>query len=252
MPDALAVDAVRQKLDEFFRLVDIPDDEFDKLDYKIRMQPPAAYFAILAEQYTPRANTARTIFALRKCFRQTWISRKAINVPRELLRGYVICMHCYRASAQLGILSTVASALDAHLKSSGHVKNAGVVAAGAAGPFAKPSAVPAESVLDTMTGAQLFSFFASGTTASEQAKSTEDRVLRQADLGECGVEASHSGVRKDDNLRALIAGHCTSLGLPPYTAADIFSKEFLSVSDQVGWVQRVSPPRCNLPFSVTS
>jgi hypothetical protein len=220
VPELSAIEAVQRKLDEFFAEVDLKDAEFNAKVYTYRMQKVSDYFGIPEGHYTSRTNAARSLLSLRNSFKPTWIARKHINVARDLLRGYVSCIHCHQIGVSIGLLTTSPSVIGLHPSSITHRDNAPAAEA-ASEPFSPASALDPSN----LTPSQLYDFLVDRKPPS----SRPAPPLRQLDLGEVGVHASALDGR-DEQIRALIAGLCTSQGLPPYTAAKIFSNDVLAVS----------------------
>ena len=65
IPPSTAIEAVREKLDSFFKIVDLSDTDFLLLPKKTRDQPIADFFGIPPQHYTPRKNVAKTLLSLR-------------------------------------------------------------------------------------------------------------------------------------------------------------------------------------------
>ena len=128
-PPTSAVEAVRKKLSHFFLLVDMPDADFDKMEYKARYQSVADYFEISPDHYTgstttgiKRENVAKTLVSLRSAFKPSWVSRERLNLARDLLRGYVGCMFCLKEGARAGLMSTVSKPVSSHSLSDTHLR----------------------------------------------------------------------------------------------------------------------------------
>ena len=137
-------------------------------------------------------------------------------------------MCCHKEGVTQGLLSTVAKPIEDHPKSDVHSRKTRAAVEG-------QLALSGPVVLEDMTAAQLMTFLATGSPESAPAASGAISALGprliQADLGDVGVIAG--GTTRDESIRALVAGYCTSLGLPPYTAVEIFSQNVLNVSREL-------------------
>ena len=156
-PPDTAVNAVRDQLRSFYAMVDLPDKEFNEKPYKYRFQSIPDFFGIPVEHYTPRANTARSLMALRKAFKPQWVARAAISVPLNILQGYVACMCCHKEGVTQGLLSTVAKPIEDHPKSDVHLR---MTRASGGGQLALTGPV----LLEDMNAVQLMAFLATGSS----------------------------------------------------------------------------------------
>ena len=233
-PPTSAVEAVRKKLSHFFLLVDMPDADFDKMEYKARYQSVADYFEISPDHYTgstttgiKRENVAKTLVSLRSAFKPSWVSRERLNLARDLLRGYVGCMFCLKEGARAGLMSTVSKPVSSHSLSDTHLR-ATTPADGVEPGLPMPPAGGSLSASQIIALCATGSINPSTASAAGAGAAPPKAPPRQGTLGDFGVTAG--GVSRDESIRALIAGRCTSLGLPPHTAAGIFDKDVLTVS----------------------
>ena len=235
-PPPSAVEAVRKKLSHFFLLVDMPDADFDKMEYKARYQSVADYFEISPDHYTgstttgtKRENVAKTLMSLRSAFKPSWVSRERLNLARDLLRGYVGCMFCLKEGARAGLMSTVRQPVSTHSSSDTHIR----ATKPADGVGVEPG-LPMPPAGGSLSASQIIALCATGSikpsteSAAGGGTAPPKAPPRQGTLGEFGVTAG--GVSRDESIRALIAGRCTSLGLPPHTAAGIFDKDVPTAS----------------------